>query len=379
MPMTLCYVFPEPLPLPRARGLQAIRTVDALAREGVAVQLAYAAESPEDPFAAYGLAQPRTVELLRLSRRLVWPLQRIHSNRFFMARLARRLRLQRPDAVMVRHLKAAAMFARSFADIPMLYEAHEIFADTAPVSKRAGHRALEQQVVGAAAGIVTNSGATAERLAALYGGREKMTVIPNGVEWPQALPSKSWNDAALHVIYAGSFFGWKGAADLVAAGALLPGHKITLIGGEPEQIERLRAGTASAQAELSFIERVPHAQVMAALAQACVAVLPNRAEPDSAFTSPIKLFEYMASGCAVVASDLPALREILAPDEAVWFPAGDVPALAAAIRSLCADPARARALGERAREKARRYTWQARAVKLKTVLEQIARRPGTDK
>jgi glycosyltransferase involved in cell wall biosynthesis len=100
-------------------------------------------------------------------------------------------------------------------------------------------------------------------------------------------------------------------------------------------------------------------------------VLPNRDEPDSRFTSPIKLFEYMAAGCAVVTSDLPALRDVLSEDDAVWFRPGDPAALAAGIGALARDPERARKLGERLRETARLFTWQARAEKLAKMLKAL--------
>lgn len=125
----------------------------------------------------------------------------------------------------------------------------------------------------------------------------------------------------------------------------------------------------SGGAKLEFPGRVSPQRVAQALQHACIAVLPNRADADSAFTSPIKLFEYMAAGCAIVASDLPAVREILAADEAVWVRPGDAQSLAAGLRRLAADPALARALSERVRAKARRYTWTQRGIDLALVLQ----------
>ena len=62
-------------------------------------------------------------------------------------------------------------------------------------------------------------------------------------------------------------------------------------------------------AAVVFSGRIAPAAVRALLEKSCIAVLPNRADADSAFTSPIKLFEYMAAGCAVVAADLPAAED----------------------------------------------------------------------
>jgi glycosyltransferase involved in cell wall biosynthesis len=65
------------------------------------------------------------------------------------------------------------------------------------------------------------------------------------------------------------------------------------------------------------------------------------------------------------------LRDVLSEDDAVWVGAEDPIALAAGIRTLVADPERARALGERVREKARAYTWRARAEKLAGMIEAL--------
>ncbi len=73
--MKLLYVFPEPLPLQRARGIQTVHTVAALAAQGADVTLAYVPSS-EDPFTAYSVARPGNVRLLPESRSLPWPLTR---------------------------------------------------------------------------------------------------------------------------------------------------------------------------------------------------------------------------------------------------------------------------------------------------------------
>lgn len=254
---------------------------------------------------------------------------------------------------------------------PVVYEAHEAFADTAKPSKHQATAEVEAAVVRSAAGVVCNSQATADRLLTLYGPIERLLVLPNGVTPLTDLPQKPWGDCHRHIVYAGSFFGWKGVADLVAAAAELKGFHIILIGGEPEQIERLRAVLPTTGASIEILPRLPHTEVMARIAAGCIAVLPNRPDPDSTFTSPIKLFEYMASGCAVVASELPSIREILGPDEAVWFEAGNPASLAAALKAIGSDCARAKTMGERLREKSAGYTWEGRARKLKAFVEEI--------
>lgn len=150
----LLYVFPEPLPLPRARGVQVAHFVRALALQGVRVTLAYVAGEAGHPFAPIGQPVPANVTLLPLSRSLPWPLAGtgIKSHRLFMWRLGRWLRAQQgrggaPDVLFFRHVKAAAQFASEFPQLPFIYEAHEVFAETAKASQQARLRRLEHLVV----------------------------------------------------------------------------------------------------------------------------------------------------------------------------------------------------------------------------------------
>ena len=94
---------------------------------------------------------------------------------------------------------------------------------------------------------------------------------------------------------------------------------------------------------------------------------------SNAYTSPLKLFEYMASGRPIVASDLPSIREILTHERnALLIAPGNPQALTAAIRRLIED----RALGERiarqALEDAREYTWDRRAARLEALFGGLA-------
>jgi len=366
----LLYAFPEPLPLERARGIQTVHSVAALAAQGIEVTLAHVPSSG-DPFAAYSVAMPGKVRLLPVSRSLPWPFARMHSNRFFAARLAKRVDPRETGAVMARHLKASALLLERIPGLRLVYEAHEVFADTVPPRRRKDTERLERAVVRRAAALLANSNATAERLRALYEIGAPIEVVPNGVEYPESLPAKDWARASERIVYAGSFFSWKGVDDLADAARALPGLRIRLIGGDEARIAQLRARAGSAGADLDFTGRIPHGRVAAELAQACIAVLPNRADPDSAFTSPIKLFEYMAAGCALVVSDLPSLREVLEQDDAVWTAPGNAASLASAIRALAEDPERARRLGARVREKARSYTWAARGERLARIVRPL--------
>ena len=84
------------------------------------------------------------------------------------------------------------------------------------------------------------------------------------------------------------------------------------------------------------------------------------------YTSPLKLFEYMAAGRAIVASDLASWADVLAHEEtALLLPPGDSEAWSKAIMRLRDDAALRERLGTAAREKAlAHYTWDARAERI---------------
>ena len=91
----------------------------------------------------------------------------------------------------------------------------------------------------------------------------------------------------------------------------------------------------------------------------------TRSAFGTSFTSPLKLFEYMAAARPIVASDLPALREVLRDGEnALLVPPEDPVALAVAIRRLQEDPALAERLAGQAARDVRAYTWEERGRRI---------------
>ena len=86
----------------------------------------------------------------------------------------------------------------------------------------------------------------------------------------------------------------------------------------------------------------------------------------------MKTFSYLAAGRPIVAPDLPDLREVLQHNEnAILVPPDDVEAAAAAIRLAVFNRTIGEQLGNVARRNAAQYTWQARAKRLSTFLQNI--------
>ena len=206
--------------------------------------------------------------------------------------------------------------------------------------------------------IVCNSRGT--EVAARTQGCVRTMVAPNGFD-PELFATKTPSREELGLpegmvaMYVGSDASWKGVGVLRAAAELVQDVQVVIVGGKGESKARC----------LEF-GGVPPALVPGYLKNADILVLPNTAENEESqrFTSPIKLFEYLAAGKAIVASDLPSIREIISEGQVVFARPGDATDLARAITELACDPIRRRTLGHAAQTLSAKYTWQTRAEKI---------------
>jgi glycosyltransferase involved in cell wall biosynthesis len=169
--------------------------------------------------------------------------------------------------------------------------------------------------------------------------------------------------------YAGLTFAYRRLDLLVEAFAMAasddPDSVLMLVGGRPDEVKELRelAGRLGIPAErLITPGQVGQAQSANYLRAADVLVIPDTVTGMTA--SPLKLFEYMAVGKPIVCKDMPALREIVDENCAIFFPEGDASALAGALRTLRKDAMLSKRLGEEVLRRSARYTYQARAERV---------------
>ncbi|MGH9307844.1 MAG: glycosyltransferase family 4 protein [Vicinamibacterales bacterium] len=378
------------LPLERANGIQTMETCHALAELGHEVTLVARPDTAmprRDPYEYYGL--PRTGRFVIEQAPVAGP-QLARRLGYLSFALGRALGRGRPDVVFTRDLGVAAMIAQVPRALrpALVYESHGFSPDVSaelhrnvatakPASARKLKRlaAREALVWRDAAGYVTITKALADLLTTRFGPRGNVAVVPDGVRLPL---ERTWSpppDGPPTVGYAGHLYAWKGIDVLLEALAHVPGVRGVIVGGHEAEPDlprvRRRAEQLGLTGRLEFTGLVAPAAVPAYLRAASILVLPNLPTAISTqFTSPLKLFEYMAAGRAIVASDLPAIREVLRDDEnAVLVAAGDAGALADAIQRLAGDPARAERLGRTAFDEAAAYTWRRRAERLLPVLE----------
>jgi glycosyltransferase involved in cell wall biosynthesis len=360
--MKLLYVALVRLPTEKAHGAQIMHSCAALAQQGVEVALVLPGRTSaitEDPFSYYGIKN--TFPLVRLKvPDLLW-LGRagfLLSSLLFAWRVAWYVRQQGYTTVYSRD-KAVLVALRRFApQVPVVWEVHG--AEPAKAIKQLGGArcvaisqglkdALVAQGVPEGRVVVAHDGvdlAAFERVESQHAARERL-----------GLPQ----DKKV-VLYIGRLDGWKGTDTLLEAAALLPNIVMAIIGGEPKQLETLKARYP----QVRFLGFRPYKEIANNEAAADVLVLPNTGKDETSvrFTSPLKLFTYMAAEKPIVASDLPSLREVVSERE-VFFVTPDNPAaLAAGIAEALSDSVAAAERAAAARTKVSEYTWAMRAKRI---------------
>jgi glycosyltransferase involved in cell wall biosynthesis len=373
-------------PVERANGIQTIETCAALARRGHVVRLVVRPDTvvpARDPFEYYGVERDRRLSIERV--RVAGPAW-LRRAGFLLGALARSREAGRDDVVLTRDLGFASLYlrARRPGSARLVYESHgfapavslerpAMLTGAAPASRAKQARLLgrEARVWRHADGYATITRGLADELVGRFGPRSALAVVADGarVRAAGAFVGRAIGSPAV-VGYSGHLYPWKGVDLLLDALAELPGVEGIIVGGHPGESDlarlRGRADELGLTPRVTFTGMVRPREVAARLDAADVLVLPNPATAASErYTSPLKLFEYLAMGRPIVASDLPAFREIVRHgDNAVLFEAGNASALAAAVRAVVGDPARAESMARRAFETARDYSWDARAERL---------------
>ena len=166
------------------------------------------------------------------------------------------------------------------------------------------------------------------------------------------------------IMYTGHLFPWKGADILGEAAKLLSEIKFIFVGGMDTDTKSFKNKFGQVK-NILVLGHKPHKEIAILLKAADVLVLPNSAkEKISAYTSPLKLFEYMASSRPVVASDLLAIREILNNQNSVLVTPDNPEELARGIELILGKSDTGETLAKKAFEDVKNYTWQSRVKKI---------------
>jgi glycosyltransferase involved in cell wall biosynthesis len=285
-------------------------------------------------------------------------------------------------------------------DVPIVYDSHELFLETGSAVRLPGLarrllRAREARLVARCAAMITVNPGLAKVLTEMYH-PARIDVIRNCVpRWspPASRPNLLREALGLAddvpiLLFHGSIEPDRGIERLVAA-LTAPGleglHLILLGNGEMREALAIRAGAPDVGGRLHLIPAVSPAELPGWVASADIgAVLQEPANQNLVLSTPNKLYEAIAVGTPVVASDLPEIARIVRDDPdgplGLLCDPGDQESIDMALRSLL-EPPRARLLDLRTRclrAAEARLNWETEARRLTGLYADLSERlrPG---
>jgi glycosyltransferase involved in cell wall biosynthesis len=392
----ICYIaYPTSTTLQSANALQTYATLRELRarRPDTLALIARWKRGPSrfDELGVVHLPRPAIGRLSRLYRTTLWYYLE-YSAFAAMCWPSIAARRHEIEAIYVRQSICAAWWSAVLAPrlghIPVIYEVHDLESRNPSRAREAWATGLLHLIdrtaltrTAAVASLTADFGRYLEGIGWRQPG--DVFVIPDGYDEQLFVPQdKAASRAALGLpadadllVYAGITFAHRWLDGLLkAAASLLPQHPrllIVLVGGRPDEIIALRtqAVALGLDAHLCLTGPRPQADVVRYLSAADVLAIPDTVTDMTA--SPLKLFEYLALGAPLVLPDLPALREIVAPDEAHYFPRRSLEGLQHALAAAFAARDDQAANAAR-RTLARDYTYGRRAERILDLVAHVA-------
>jgi glycosyltransferase involved in cell wall biosynthesis len=357
-----------------ANSIQAMKAVHALAQLGHEVTLIV----PADASATSAMRQWENLQLqYGLSTRFSIEWLPAASRRLFFLSAVRRAKTFKPDLVYVWPLQSAVLGL--MLGMPVILELHDL------PSGRIGplyYRYFRDSKGKKRITVITRAlrEALNERFGAFLRPAD-VILAPNGVELERFANLPTPKDArrllslpeAPTAICTGHLYAGRGVETFLELAAKMRGVHFLWAGGKPEDVDFWKEkAAAKALTNVTFSGFVHNAQLPVHQAAADVLLMPYGKEigissgggNSAQVSSPMKMFEYLASGRAILASDLPVFREVLTDENAVFCPPDNVNMWKGALQALLDDPSRRAALSKQALLDAQKYSWTERARRI---------------
>jgi glycosyltransferase involved in cell wall biosynthesis len=195
--------------------------------------------------------------------------------------------------------------------------------------------------------------------------------IYNGLPEPEEARRQLGLPEKLTAGYTGHFYRGRGTDLLLGLARSFPQVNFLWVGGRAQDIETWSSRLAKEKLEnitlTGYIEksRLPLYQAAAdILLMPYERVIAGSSGGNSAdICSPMKMFDYLATGRVIISSDLPVIREVLNENNTVFAAPEDLADWQLALADIMKDPQKCQRLAVQARIDAARYSWQARAIR----------------
>ncbi|OGZ53287.1 MAG: hypothetical protein A3B25_00230 [Candidatus Ryanbacteria bacterium RIFCSPLOWO2_01_FULL_48_26] len=362
--MKLIYIVDARIPTERAHGMQVMKMCEAFSKQGFIVELVIPARQntiSADPFDYYQIGHKfriRKLFCLDLTR-FGWSFFFVLQNLTFVLASIIFLMFQKNGSVLYTRGNTVLFWPKFLTDKFLLFiETHFMW----PKNIR-----LYMKSFSKARGVIAVTKAYKTYLQQKYNVPEnKIIWAPDGVDLEKfQIPNdklqirerlKLPRDKKI-IVYTGSDLAWRGVETLKDAVVFFPKEYRAYFVGTVTPIEDYRA---------VFTGHKYPKEIPLWLRAADVLVLCGTAKSEISlhYVSPLKLFEYLAAGRPIVATDTPSHREILNDKNAILVKPDDPEALANAIKTVLADEGLAGKLGQNAALEANMYSWDNRVRRI---------------
>ena len=372
--MKIAYMSESLIPSTMANSIHVMKMCKAFSEQGCRVVLLVPRvhnqeESDYDSFEFYGVAP--SFALVRMDK---IPLLRRSIS--YGIKCYRDLYRIQPDIVFSRSF-VGSLFA-VYAGFPIVFEFHQPISDSGIPQAVLFKRLIKKRLF---LGLVVVTKALKDWYIKHFQlSEEQVFVAADGADLPLSsydlhedidLPGLS--DARHHVAYVGALYEGKGMEIILPLAHSFPDVNFHIVGGQVQDIEHWKA-KAVGLTNIFFHGFYPHAQVFSIMKKMDVLLAPNLTSVKGyggitdigKWTSPLKLFEYMAAKKPILASDIEVLREVLVHEKnSILCDPDNNEAWQAGLRRLLSD----RELADRLTSKAfadltEKYTWSKRAETL---------------
>jgi glycosyltransferase involved in cell wall biosynthesis len=174
-------------------------------------------------------------------------------------------------------------------------------------------------------------------------------------------------------VFFGQFPAWQGIASLLKAVGLpeWPSDVPLVFVGDGAMRAEIEDAVRRMPERVVYLGRLPYREVAGVVAHASVSFVPMEAPERETMFSPLKLYESMACGVPVIASDVVGITEVVEEfDCGILVQPGDAEAIASAMARIESDPAAATAMGVRGRSAAvENFSWATRARQRREIVE----------
>lgn len=373
--MKLFFISNIRLPTEKAHGIQIMKTCEALAGQGIEVELIAPQRLnrlKDDPFEFYSVERNFKITKLwcldLISLKIFGAIGFWFESWIFYLSIKKYLKTNYADVYYTRDLPIAYWLSKEIS--PVYDEIHTLPDSISLIYKKTWKRCR---------GLVVINQILKGELIINGVAENKILVARDAVDPGQFYIKDSKEECRKKlnlildqkiVVYTGHLYEWKGTRILADAVKLLPKDiHIYLVGGTYEDIKKYQSKYKSEN--LHIVGWQKHGRIPYWLAAADVLVLPTSAKEKigALYTSPMKLFEYMMAKRPIVASDTSSLREVLDDSTSYFFKPDDTASFILILKKIFASPIEAETKAVKAyKEVIIKYNWDKRAETIKNFL-----------